>query len=69
MTDQDLELIYHPNQKRSSMKILPDDEEMEYIITTPEHPLIIFIPTELTMNEYKNYMTVALTSIDAYKRK
>lgn len=42
---------------------------MEYCLTTPQHPLIIFLPTELTMNEYKNFMTVALSSIDQYKRQ
>lgn len=42
---------------------------MEYCISTPQQPLIIFIPTELTMTEYKNYMTVALSSIDQYKRQ
>ena len=42
------------------MQIMNDDDEMEYCISTPENPLIVFLPTELTMNEYKNYMTVAL---------
>jgi hypothetical protein len=37
---------------------------MEYVLSTPHNPLIIFLPTELSMNEYKNYMTVALSSID-----
>jgi hypothetical protein len=45
-------------------KILSDEDEMECIFTSPEQPLIVFVPTELTMNEYKNYMTVALSSID-----
>ena len=42
---------------------------MECIFTSPEQPLIVFVPTEFTMNEYKNYMTVALSSIDQYKRQ
>lgn len=62
ITFRDLELLYN-NQ------ILGDDDEMEYCLTTYEKPLLVFIPTELSMNEYKNYMTVALQSIDSYKRQ
>ena len=66
ITHRDLELIYND---RWNQHILGEDDEMEYCITTPENPLIVFLPTELSMNEYKNYMTVALQSIDMYKRK
>lgn len=66
ITYRDLELIYND---RRNMQIMNDDDEMEYCISTPENPLIVFLPTELTMNEYKNYMTVALQSIDMYKRQ
>lgn len=57
ITYRDLEII-------SNEKILADEDEMECIFTSPEQPLIVFVPTEFTMNEYKNYMTVALSSID-----
>jgi len=52
---RDLELI-----SWASRKILSDDDEMEYLFTSPEQPLVVFVPRELTMNEYKSYMTVAL---------
>lgn len=58
---RDLELIFNK-------KLMNDNDEMEYCLSTPANPLVIFLPTELTMNEYKNYMTVALSAIDQYKR-
>ena len=49
--------------------ILGNEEWMEYVLTSFENPMTIFVPTELSMAEYKNYMTVALQTIDNYKRQ
>lgn len=49
--------------------MLDESDEMEYIFSSPDQPLVIFVPTELAMVEYRNLMTVALSCIDQYKRQ
>jgi hypothetical protein len=50
-------------------KILDNEDEVEYLFSSPEQPIVIFVPTELALVEYKNLMTVALRAIDTYKRE
>lgn len=59
---RDLEVIYNK-------QILAETDPIDQCISTFENPLVIFVPTDLTMQEYKNFMTVSLSSIDAYKRQ
>ena len=61
ITYVDLEVVHQG-------RVLANEEELESIFTSPEQPLIIFVPTELAMVEYKNLMTVCLRDIDRYKR-
>ena len=56
-----LEIIYKGG-------VLDDKEWMEYVLTSSHNPMTVFIPTELSIDEYKNYMTVCLQAIDVYKR-
>lgn len=59
ITDKDLEVLH-------SNCVLDNDDDLEYCLTTRENPLIIYVPTELTSTEYKQYTSQAMNNLENY---
>ena len=60
LTDRDLEVLYKGN-------ILDNDDEMEYCFTHSTNPLIVYVPTDLTNEEFKEYTKLAISNLESYK--
>lgn len=45
---------------------MDNDDELEYCLTTRENPLVVYVPTEYTTNEYKYYTNYSMANLWNY---
>ena len=49
-------------------KILDNDDELEYCITTQLQPLVVYIPSDFNQEEYRLFTKLAIDDLESYKR-
>jgi len=60
LTDKDLEVLHNG-------QLLDNDDEIEYCFTQQSNPLIIYVPTDLTQEEFRDYTKIAISNLESFK--
>ena len=60
LVDKDLEVLHNG-------QILDNDDEIEYCFTQSTNPLIVYVPTDLTPEEFRDYSKIAISNLESFK--
>jgi hypothetical protein len=45
-------------------RLLEDDEDLEYILTQPGNPLIVYVPTDLSPDEFREHTKLCIDEVE-----
>jgi hypothetical protein len=57
----DLEVLFNG-------QILDNDDEIEYFFTQQANPLIVYVPTDLSNDEFRDYTKITISNLESYKQ-
>lgn len=60
ISERDLEVIH-------GGKILDNDDELEYCFTQPHNPLVVYVPTDLTPDEFREHTKISIDNLERFK--
>lgn len=61
LTALDLEVLFNG-------QLLENDDEIEYFFTQQNNPLIVYVPTDLSNDEFRDYTKITISMLESYKQ-
>ena len=49
-------------------QLLENDDEIEYFFTQQNNPLIVYVPTDLSNDEFRDYTKITISMLESYKQ-